>query len=139
MSSELSGFIVSTILGWIAFAFGIAGCVPQSIKVLKTKDTQSISLSMYIIYCVGCVVWVIWSLGYTCEALENLNNGAFPNDVSTWIILIANFPTLFLNVICLALALIILVIKLRNLICSKKLKISEREYTEKTTKKGWRK
>ncbi|MDE7433683.1 MAG: hypothetical protein K2M43_00815 [Mycoplasmoidaceae bacterium] len=54
--SGATGFILTTVLGWIAFLFGVFGCVPQSIRVCKTKDTQSISLSMYIIYCVGCVL-----------------------------------------------------------------------------------
>ncbi len=134
MSSDLVGFIISIILGWVAFLFGIAGCVPQSIKVFKTKDTQSISLSMYIIYCIGCVAWVIWSIGYTYEAFLNLNNGSFTNDVSPTVILFANLPTLVLNVVCLGLALVILIIKIKNLIGSKKLKISEREYTERTIK-----
>ncbi|MDE6476638.1 MAG: hypothetical protein K2L48_00265 [Mycoplasmoidaceae bacterium] len=64
----------------------------------------------------------------------NLNNGSFTNDVSPTVILFANLPTLVLNVVCLGLALVILIIKIKNLIGSKKLKISEREYTERTIK-----
>ncbi len=135
MSSDLTGLIISTILGWIAFSFGIAGCIPQSVRVLKTKDTQSISLSMYVLYCIGCVVWVIWSIGYTCEALSNLSEGLFAHDVTKTIIWFANLPTLFLNVICLALASIILTIKLINFLGSKKLKVSERDFVEQRWKK----
>lgn len=133
--SDLTGFIISTVLGWIAFLFGIFGCVPQSIKACKTRDTQSISLSMYIIYCVGCLLWIVWSIGYLAENISNIDT--FTGGVSIGIILGATLPTLFLNVICGVLAGIILTIKLKNYFGAKKLKISEREYTnQKYSKKN---
>lgn len=125
--SGATGFILTTVLGWIAFLFGVFGCVPQSIRVCKTKDTQSISLSMYIIYCVGCVLWIIWSIGFLCETLDTQASA----EVSKALIYASCLPTLFLNAICGVLAAIVLTIKLKNFIGARKLHISEREYTER--------
>lgn len=41
--------------GLVALCF-----VPQMLKTIRTKETKSLSLSMYVIYCMGCVSWIIY-------------------------------------------------------------------------------
>lgn len=46
-------------IGFIAASLTTLGFVPQVIKVLKTKDTESISLGMYTMSVTGMLLWLI--------------------------------------------------------------------------------
>ena len=49
-------------VGYMASLLSILNQFPQAIKVFKTKDTQSISLTMYIIV-VGCIsLWLVYGI-----------------------------------------------------------------------------
>lgn len=50
------------ILGFIAGALGIFASLPQIIKILKTKKTKDISLSMYIILDIASLLWLIYGI-----------------------------------------------------------------------------
>jgi len=71
----------------------LAGCgttlafLPQFIKVWRSRSTRDISIIMYIIFCSGLALWIIYG------------------------ILIHSFPLLLANIITLALASGILVMK----------------------------
>jgi len=52
----------STILGLVAGCFSVTSFLPQVIQIIKTKDTKSISLVMYIIFCFGIVLWLIYAV-----------------------------------------------------------------------------
>jgi MtN3 and saliva related transmembrane protein len=54
MYTEIIGFIAAT-LTTISF-------LPQIIKIIKTKDTSSISLKMYLIFTMGVFLWLIYGL-----------------------------------------------------------------------------
>ncbi|MGV3354104.1 SemiSWEET transporter [Streptococcus orisratti] len=45
-------------IGFIAACLTTLGFVPQVIKVLKTKDTESISLGMYAMSVTGMLLWL---------------------------------------------------------------------------------
>lgn len=48
---------------WMGILAGILtsiSFIPQSIKTIKTKDTESISLTTYILYVIGVSMWVIY-------------------------------------------------------------------------------
>ena len=47
------------IIGAIAACLTTFSFVPQVIKVVKTKDTKSISLVMYLMSCTGIFLWMI--------------------------------------------------------------------------------
>lgn len=51
-STDLIGFLA-------AFCTTIA-FMPQALKVLKTRDTQSLSLSMYLIFTIGVGLWLAY-------------------------------------------------------------------------------
>ena len=50
------------ILGYIAAASTTIAFVPQMISVVKTRDTRSISLGMYIIFIFGIICWLTYGI-----------------------------------------------------------------------------
>jgi len=72
------------IVGYIAAASTTIAFLPQAIQTIKTKDTKSISLGMYILFTFGVLMWLIY--------------GIFNKD---WPIIIANAVTLMLAVVIL--------------------------------------
>ena len=50
------------IVGFSATTFSVLNQFPQAIKVMRTKDTHSISLVMYCIVVVAIVLWLIYGL-----------------------------------------------------------------------------
>jgi MtN3 and saliva related transmembrane protein len=76
------------IIGFGAAVLTTGSFIPQAIQVIKTKDTTSISLSMYILFSLGVVLWLIY--------------GFFIN----------NMPMIIANTVTVCLASIILYYKL---------------------------
>jgi len=77
-------------VGWAAAIFTTVSFVPQAVKVIRTRDTASISLWMYILFMTGIACWLTYGL------------------------LIGDVPMTAANAITLILATIILVTKVRN-------------------------
>lgn len=75
-------------LGYIAAFLTTAAFFPQTIKTIKSRDTASISLAMYVMFTTGIALW----LGY-----------AF---------LIESMPMIIANIITFMLSATILVLKL---------------------------
>ncbi|MDR1055931.1 MAG: SemiSWEET transporter [Prevotellaceae bacterium] len=81
---------------WVSYVgFVAAFCtsmsfLPQAYKVIKTRDTRSISLVMYIVYVIGVSLWLIYG------------------------ILTADIPLIVANFVTLLLAAFILFIKIKN-------------------------
>ena len=78
-----------TITGFAAAVLTTASFVPQAIKTIRTKDTGSISLSMYTLFATGTLLWLLF--------------GAFSN----------NMPVTIANAVTLVFAIIILFYKLK--------------------------
>ena len=78
-----------TVIGLIAATCTTFAYVPQAIKTIKTKDTKSLSLIMYVIMTVGIVLWLSYG------------------------ILLRNLPIIFANTVTLIFAGIILVLKIK--------------------------
>ena len=77
-----------------AIGVGAAGCsmasfVPQAVKVIKDHDATSVSLGMYVVTVIGFTLWSAY--------------GAF---LHSW-------PLVLSNLICLALSVLILGLKIR--------------------------
>ena len=77
------------IIGYCAAFLTTLSFVPQALQVIKTKDTQSISLHMYIIFMAGVVLWLYYGIS------------------------IQNLPMIIANSITIVLASIILFYKLK--------------------------
>lgn len=52
----------SFILGNIAAILTSVSFLPQAIKTIKSRDTSSISLSMYIIFVTGVAMWLSYGI-----------------------------------------------------------------------------
>ncbi len=79
---------MNEIIGYIAASLTTLSFLPQAIKVIKTRDTKSISLIMYVLFSIGVAMWLAYG------------------------ILLNNLPILIANAVTLALALVILYFKL---------------------------
>ena len=75
--------------GYVAATLTTVAFIPQAVKTLKTKDTRSISLGMYIVFTVGVGFWLLYG------------------------IYLHSLPMIVSNVITLALAAAILAMKVR--------------------------
>jgi MtN3 and saliva related transmembrane protein len=78
----------SEILGYIAAFLTTAAFLPQTIKTIKSRDTASISLAMYVMFTTGIVLWLAYG------------------------ILIESMPMIIANVITFVLSATILLLKL---------------------------
>jgi MtN3 and saliva related transmembrane protein len=84
------------IVGYLAGFFTALAQFPQAIKVIRTGDTQSISLGMYTMMTFGILLWFLY--------------GVF----------LANLPMILANGVCLIPSVYILFITIRNLNKTKK-------------------
>ncbi|MBU1099226.1 MAG: SemiSWEET transporter [Bacteroidetes bacterium] len=80
----------TTILGFAAGICTTFAFLPQVIKALKTKDTKSISLGMYIVATIGVAMWLIYG------------------------IIISDLPVILANAVTLVLILIVLSLKIKH-------------------------
>jgi len=76
-------------IGLLAAACTTFSFLPQAVKTIRTKDTASISLSMYALFTFGTLMWLLYGL-FT-----------------------GNIPVYLANGITLVFALIILIYKIR--------------------------
>ena len=76
-------------VGFAAGLCGIVGFVPQLIKIIRDKDAREVSLAMYAITSIGFVLWVAYGV---------VNH---------------SWPVIASNSVMLALAVTILVLKLK--------------------------
>ena len=80
---------VATILGFASAFLTTISFLPQTIKTIKEKNTEGISLLMYSVFSLGVFGWMVYGL------------------------MTRNFPVILANAVTLFFALIILVMKLR--------------------------
>ena len=76
-------------LGFAAAALTTASFIPQAVMTIRTRDTRGISRGMYIIFTVGVALWLAYGIS------------------------IDSLPMILANTVTLALAVTILVFKLR--------------------------
>lgn len=48
------------IIGLIAAALTTSAFVPQVYKAWKSKSTESLSLSMYVVFFIGIMLWLVY-------------------------------------------------------------------------------
>ena len=68
-------------VGYVAATMTTVAFVPQAVKVLKDRDTRSLSLGMYLIFTCGVLLWAVY--------------GAYRHD---WAIVAANIVTSLLSI-----------------------------------------
>ena len=77
------------LIGFIAAALTTSSFIPQAIKTFRSRDTQSISLGMYVIFTIGIACWLAYG------------------------VMLESWPMIIANLITLSLAAAILGMKLR--------------------------
>ncbi|MDO8458368.1 MAG: SemiSWEET transporter [Burkholderiaceae bacterium] len=86
---QITEFIGSELIGYMAATLTTVSFVPQALHSFRTKDVSGISFGMYSMFTLGIALWLVYGL------------------------LISAWPIVIANVITLALAAMILVMKLR--------------------------
>ena len=66
-----------SIIGMVAAALTTFSFLPQAIKVIKTKDTSSLSLGMYVMFTLGVALWLIYGIGIKDLAIVSANSITF--------------------------------------------------------------
>ena len=56
-------------IGYVAATLTTASFLPQAILTIKTKDTESLSLSMYSLFTLGVFFWLIYGVYISDEAI----------------------------------------------------------------------
>ena len=92
---------VISYLGYVAATLTTISFLPQAILTIKTKDTQSLSLSMYSLFTSGVFCWLIYG------------------------IYIANKAIIFANAVTFILAAAILAFKIYNVLTKKESSVSK--------------
>ena len=48
--------------GYVAATLTTAAFVPQAFKTIRSKDTRSISLGMYVVFTIGIAFWLVYGI-----------------------------------------------------------------------------
>lgn len=48
--------------GYLAAAMTSLAFVPQALKTIRTRDTRSISLGMYVVFTIGIAFWLVYGI-----------------------------------------------------------------------------
>lgn len=78
------------IIGSIAATLTTVAFIPQAVKVIRDKETEALSLSMYVIFTAGIALWLAYGL------------------------MLGSWPIIIANIVTLPLSSTILTIKWRN-------------------------
>jgi MtN3 and saliva related transmembrane protein len=54
--------VSSTVVGYVAAVLGVTAFVPQAWRVVKTRDTRSLSTPMWIVECLAFAAWVAYGV-----------------------------------------------------------------------------
>ena len=60
--------------GYLAAAMTTLAFIPQAVQTIRTRDTRSISLGMYVVFTIGIAFWLVYgiALGSMPMILSNL-------------------------------------------------------------------
>jgi MtN3 and saliva related transmembrane protein len=64
-----SMIIMPEMIGYLAATLTTASFLPQAILTIKTKDTESLSLSMYSLFTLGVFCWLIYGIYLSNKAI----------------------------------------------------------------------
>lgn len=56
-------------IGYLAATLTTASFLPQAILTIRTKDTESLSLSMYSLFTLGVFCWLVYGLYISDKAI----------------------------------------------------------------------
>lgn len=85
--------ITPDLIGYVAAILTTASFLPQAIMTLKTRDTESLSLSMYGIFTTGVLLWLVYGLYVADKAIIFANSITFV--LASFILSFKVYNTLF--------------------------------------------
>lgn len=88
--------MTSDLVGSAAALLTTASFLPQAIHVVRTKDTEAISLTMYVLFMAGIILWLVYGL------------------------MIGELPVIVANVVTIALASVILARKILDTLAKRR-------------------
>ena len=53
---------LSELFGYFAATATTASFIPQAVKVMRTRDTRSLSLGMYVLFTLGVMLWLVYGI-----------------------------------------------------------------------------
>jgi MtN3 and saliva related transmembrane protein len=83
------------IIGFIAASLSVICLIPQAVKIIKTRDTEAISIWMYILFFLSIIFWLIYG------------------------VMLNNVPIIMKNTLAMILSGIILYLKIKSLLKKK--------------------
>jgi MtN3 and saliva related transmembrane protein len=87
---------IADIIGGAAAVLTTISFIPQALHVLRTRDTQAISLTMYALFTTGVTLWGVYG------------------------VLTLQWPIIIANIVTVSLAALILVMKLRDVLAARR-------------------
>ncbi|GAB6140908.1 SemiSWEET transporter [Methylosoma difficile] len=69
--------IVPDLVGYVAAVLTTVSFLPQAIMTIKTKDTQSLSLTMYSLFTLGVLLWLFYGIFIDDKAIIFANSITF--------------------------------------------------------------
>jgi MtN3 and saliva related transmembrane protein len=88
MTPDMIGY-----LGYLAATLTTASFLPQAILTIKTKDTQSLSLTMYTLFTLGVFCWLLYGIYIADKAIIFSNSITFVLAASILVFKIYNVLT----------------------------------------------
>ncbi len=61
--------IPSELIGYLAATLTTTSFLPQAIMTIRTRDTESLSLSMYSLFALGVLLWLIYGIHLSNKAI----------------------------------------------------------------------
>lgn len=61
--------ITPEMIGYLAATLTTASFLPQAILTIRTRDTESLSLSMYSLFTLGVFCWLVYGIYISNEAI----------------------------------------------------------------------
>lgn len=119
--------IGATILGWIIFACVCSYAIPQFARIIKTKNTSSMSVIAYIAFFISSSFMASWGIGNAIRSYQ-----AHPE----WLLftILSLIPNILTNTLNMTINLSSLIIKLHHIKLCKQYHINEIELAHKLLK-----
>lgn len=119
--------IVAAVIGWIILILVGSYSIPQFIKIIKTKNTSSLSIVSYTAFVVSNALMASWGIGNAVKSLVVYNLPAH-------LVYLTLAPNILSNLLNVTINLSSLIIKINHVKLAKKYDITEIQLAAKLLK-----
>lgn len=118
--------IIATVIGWVILILVASYSIPQFIKIVKTKNTSSLSIVSYTAFVVSNALMTSWGIGNALKGLAL--------DYPVWSVCLTLIPNILSNLLNLTINTTALIIKIKHVKLAKQFGISEMQLATKLLK-----